>query len=138
MLGLGEVKGIKWDSQYMFAMSLIFGSLPTWDNATSTVHDLKIKRNDKDLSSPCEKIGIVSSLLRWKTNAVNFGSNLGFIPIWYLGQAFSFKQIKSLHLLSFILVEIISNTITAIITTFNLFLHTSVSGENQLSKQTTI
>lgn len=39
----------------MFAMSLIFGSLPTWDDATSTVHDLKIKRNDKDLSSPCEK-----------------------------------------------------------------------------------
>lgn len=40
------------DPRYMFAVSLISGSLPTWEDAASTFHDLKIKRNDKDPSQP--------------------------------------------------------------------------------------
>lgn len=124
----------------MSAISLIFGSLPTWEDTTSTVHDLKIKRNDKDLSLPCEKTGrhyVVSAEMKNKCSKFQVKS---WFPsyLWYLGQAFSFTQIKSLHLLSFILLEIISNTITAIITTFSLLQHTLYDGENQLLKQTKI
>lgn len=45
---------MKGDTQHVFAISLIFGSLPTWEDPAS-VGDLKIKRNDKSLSLLCEQ-----------------------------------------------------------------------------------